>query len=88
MYEIVIKLYISNYSIIQVLLSFVYMIFYSIQWQASHDNWSCYANKPASIWIMQIIKNLHSMTWCYGCTVALPPTVFATYNYTYRSNKL
>jgi hypothetical protein len=24
------------------------MILYSIQWQASHGNWSCYANKPAS----------------------------------------
>jgi hypothetical protein len=35
-------------------------------WQASHDNWSYYANKRASIWTMQIIKNLHSMTWCYG----------------------
>jgi hypothetical protein len=34
------------------------------QWRASHDNWSCYANKSASkyiskVWIMQIIKNLH-----------------------------
>jgi hypothetical protein len=38
------------------------MILYSIQWQASHGNWSCYANKPT----MQIIKNLHSMTCCYG----------------------
>jgi hypothetical protein len=46
------------------------MILYSIQWQASHGNWSCYANKPAPIWIMQIIKNLHSMTWCYGYSFA------------------
>ena len=22
------------------------MSLYSIQWQASHGNWSCYANKP------------------------------------------
>jgi hypothetical protein len=30
---------------------------YRIQWQANyHGNWSCHANKPASIWIMQIIK--------------------------------
>jgi hypothetical protein len=25
----------------------LHMILYSIQWQASHDNWSWYANKPA-----------------------------------------
>ena len=43
------------------------MIFYSIQWQASYGNLSCYADKPASIWMTQIIKNLHSMTCCYGC---------------------
>jgi hypothetical protein len=29
-------------------LVFLYMILYSIQWQASHGNWSCYANKPTS----------------------------------------
>jgi hypothetical protein len=50
----------------QVLLSFVYMILYSIQWQASHNNRSCYANKvPASIWIMQIIKILYGITAIY-----------------------
>jgi hypothetical protein len=45
------------------LLSFIYnLILYSIQWQASyHGNWSCHANKPASIWIMQIIKSLHTV---------------------------
>jgi hypothetical protein len=29
-------------------LVFLYLILYSIQWQASHGNWSCYANKSAS----------------------------------------
>jgi hypothetical protein len=29
-------------------LVFLYMILYSIQWQASHGNWSCYANKHTS----------------------------------------
>ena len=24
------------------------MTLYSIQWQAIHGNWSCYANKPAN----------------------------------------
>ena len=24
------------------------MTLYSIQWQDSHGNWSCYANKPAN----------------------------------------
>jgi hypothetical protein len=47
------------------------MILYIIQWQASHDNWSWYANKPASIWIMQIIKHLHSMT----CRVSIRQVV-------------
>ena len=32
------------------------MILYSIQWQASyHGNWSCHADKPASIWIIHIV---------------------------------
>ncbi len=41
-------------------------IFYSTDCQGSHGNWSWHANKPASIWILQIIKNLHSMTCFYG----------------------
>ena len=47
---------------------YMILLLYSIQWQASHGNWSCYAyaDKPASIWMIQIIKNLHSMTCCYG----------------------
>ena len=33
---------------IKIDLVLLYMILYSIQWQARHGNWSCYANKPAS----------------------------------------
>jgi hypothetical protein len=63
MYEIVIKIYISNVNdSFKYYYRLLYMTLYSIQWQASHDNWSWYANKPASISIMQINKNLHSMT--------------------------
>ena len=67
-YEIVIKLNSTcpmiHSSIINVDIygNIANMTLYSIQWQASHGNWSCYANKPT----MQIIKNLHSMTCCYG----------------------
>jgi hypothetical protein len=44
------------------ILLFIHMVLYSIQWQASHGNWSCYAAaaKPA----MPIFKNLHSMSAC------------------------
>ena len=54
-YGIVIKFYMSNDSFKYYYCLYIYMILYSIQWQASHGNWSCYANKPT----MQIIKNLH-----------------------------
>jgi ABC-type enterochelin transport system ATPase subunit len=42
-----------------------------------------YADKPASIWMKQIIKNLHSMTCCYGSLHH-----WQYYNYTYKGKKL
>jgi hypothetical protein len=52
-HEIVIKFYMFNdsFKYYYRLCIYKYMILYSIQWQASHGYWSCYAyaDKPASI---------------------------------------
>jgi hypothetical protein len=55
----------------------VHMILYSIQLQASHGNWSCYANKPT----MQIKTFI---AW----PVAMAGFITEYYNYTYKSKKL
>jgi hypothetical protein len=49
-----------------------YIVTLSIQWQASHDNWSCYANKPVHLNNAKTcIACIDLMLLCAFCIVVL-----------------